>query len=79
MEPDFHMFGLAYLVAPAVTAAVVVWLIRLYQQPATDLIFRRRIEKTAAGIMIPTVLLDPLVNWLRWPLCRDRRHLPRPL
>jgi len=60
------MFGLSHLVALAVTAGAAVWLIRLYRRPGVDPGFRRRVETVAAGIMILTVFMDPLLNWLRW-------------
>ena len=66
MEPDFHMFGLSHFTALAVTAAVTVWFIRLYRRPGVSAVFRRRVEVTLAMILIITVFLDPLCNWLRW-------------
>jgi len=66
MESDFHMFGLSHFVAIAVTAAAAVWLIRLYHAPGVSAKFRRRTEVTLALILVITVFLDPVLNWLRW-------------
>lgn len=64
MDNTFHLFGPSHWVAMLMSAAAAWWLI-LFYRASSEAGRKRRMDMALAGILIVTVLLDPVLNCVR--------------